>query len=131
VAERILPAPDAFATCPNDGSILEYYSGAFEAVLVVLHPFVKAVSIASEQFVPATYPCRLKILSHYSPVSWAEVAARAGLPSLAAVDIGLRTMIGGLKAEFANREFANKIRLLDESEQILPPPEGCFSDFLH
>ncbi len=56
MAERILPAPDLFATCPIHGKILENYSGIFEAVLVVLHPFIKAASIGSEQFVPATYP---------------------------------------------------------------------------
>jgi hypothetical protein len=32
MAERILPSPDAYATCPNEGKILEYYSGTFEAV---------------------------------------------------------------------------------------------------
>lgn len=131
MAERILPPPDAFATCPTEGKILEYYAGAFEAVFVLLHPFIKIVSIAKEEFVPATYPGRSKIVSHCVPVSWAEVAAKAGLPSIGAVDIGLRTMIRGLKAEYSNQEYAGKIESLDESHHILAPPEGCFSDLLH
>jgi hypothetical protein len=53
MAERILPTPDAFATCPTDGKILEYYADTFESVFVVLHPFIKTVSIGIEQFKPA------------------------------------------------------------------------------
>jgi len=120
-----------FATCPADGKILEYYSGIFEAALVVLHPFIKAGSIGCEQFVPATYPRRSEILSHCLPISWAEVASKAELPSIAAVDIGLRTRILGLKEELSNREYADKIESLIGSHHILPPPEGFFSDLLH
>lgn len=131
MAERILPPPDAFATCPTDGKILEYYAGAFEAVFVLLHPFIKTVSIGEEQFVPATDPGHPKIVSHCASVSWGEVASKAGLPSIAAVDIGLRTMIRGLKAEYSNQEYADKIESLAASQQVLPPPEGFFSDLLH
>jgi hypothetical protein len=131
MSERVLPTPDAFATCPNDGKILEYYAGVFEAVFVLLHPFIKAVSIEKDQFVWSTYPGRAKIVSHCVPVSWAEVASKAELPSIAAVDIGLRTGILGLKVEYSKQEYADKIESLAESDQILAPPEGCFSDLLH
>ncbi len=131
MAERVLPSPDVFATCPNDGKILEYYADVFEAVFVLLHPFVQAVSIEKEQFCSTTYPERAKIVSHCVPVSWAEVASKTGVPSIAAVDIGLRTGILGLKAEYSSQEYANKIKSLTESDQILPPPEGYFSDLLH
>jgi Protein of unknown function (DUF2711) len=131
MAERRLPSPDLFASCPCKSKILEYYSGTFEAVLVVLHPFIKAVSIGGERFVPATYPRRSEILSHRFRVSWTEVASKAGLPSLAAVDIGLRTRILGLKAELLNRVYANKIESLIGSHLILSPAEGfsltCFT----
>ena len=89
----------------------------------MLHPFIKAVSIGIEQFVPATYPVRPKIVSHCAPVSWAEVASKAGLPSIAAVDIGLRTMILGLKAESSNQEYADKIESMAASQQVLDPVE--------
>lgn len=129
--ERILPVPDAFATCPTEGKVLEYYEGIFEAAYVLLHPFVKNVSIREEQFKPATYPTRSSMVKNGVAVSWQEVAARAGLSSIAAVDIGLRSMVLGLKKEPSNQEFASKIESLVESDGVLPPPEGCFSDLLH
>jgi hypothetical protein len=55
----------------------------------------------------------------------------AGLPSIAAVDIGLRSRILGLKKEFLNQEYAAKIGSVVESHDVLPPTEGFFSDFLH
>ena len=81
MAERVLPAPDVFATCPLDGKILEYYGRTFEAVYISLHPFIKTVSIEKEEFKPYTYPSRSAIFKNCVPVSWAEVASRAGLPS--------------------------------------------------
>ena len=61
MAERVLPPPDIFATCPQDGNILEYYGGTFEAVYVSLHPFIKAMSKEKEKFTPDTYPNRTSI----------------------------------------------------------------------
>jgi hypothetical protein len=129
--ERICPAPDVFATCPSDGKILEYYKDTFEAVYVLLHPFIKAVSIGKEQFNPGTYPGRSSIVANCAPVTWKDVCRKADLPSISAVDIGLRTRILGLKEEFRNQEYAAKIDSLIDSDDILPPPEGSFSDLLH
>jgi len=129
--ERILPVPDASATCPTEGKVLKYYEGVFEAAYVLLHPFIKPVSVGKEQFKPETYPTRSSIAKKCEAVSWQEVAARAGLPSIAAVDIGLRSMILGLSEELSNQKYAGKIESLVESDNILPPLDGCFSDLLH
>ncbi len=110
---------------------MDYYAGTFESVYVLLHPFIKASSIGTEQFVPATYPSRTAIIKNCGAVSWAEVSRRSGLPSIAAVDIGLRTRILGLKPELSNQDYADRIELLSDSDSILPPPEGSFSDLLH
>ena len=131
MAERILPPPDLFATCPQGGNIFQYYAGTFEAIYVALHPFIQAISVDKETFKPETYPSRTNIVKNCKPVPWSEVAHRTGLPSLAAVDIGLRTIIRGLKKEFENLDYASKIEGLCEAESILPPPEGYFSDLLH
>ena len=131
MSKRILPAPDRYATCPIEGKILEYYAGTFEAVYVQLFPFVKAASINTDQFCPATYPDRFTIVKNCVPVSWMEVASRTGLPSLAAVDIGLRTLIRGLKEEFSNQEYAERLQSLVDSDGIVPPTEGLFSDLFH
>jgi len=40
-------------------------------------------------------------------------------------------MIGGLKAEFSNKEYADKLESLADSDQVVVPSEGCFSDLLH
>ncbi|HEY0163685.1 MAG TPA: DUF2711 family protein [Edaphobacter sp.] len=128
---RKLPSLDVFASCPLDGKILEYYAGTFEGVYVSLNPFIKPVTIDKAEFEPDTYPSRENIVTNCKSVSWAEVVQLAKLPSLAAVDIGLRTMIGGLKKEFQNRSYAAAIDTLSDTQSILPPPEGCFSDLLH
>jgi hypothetical protein len=129
--ERILPAPDTFAVGPTDGKILEFYAGVFEAAYVLLHPFIRAVLIEKEKFKPSTYPTRSSIVKNCEPFSWQDVAAKAGLPSIAAVDIGLRSMILGLRKDLSNQEYAGKVESLVELDGILPPAEGCFSDLLH
>ena len=131
MADRVLPEPDRFATCPQEGRILEYYAGTFEAVYVLFHPFIDATQVGSERFKPGTYPGRQFILKNCRAVLWAEVMRRTGLPSLKAVDIGLRTTILGLRADLANEQYGSAIRHLEESFHILGPPEGCFSDLLH
>jgi hypothetical protein len=128
---RTLPPPDIFASCPLDGKILEYYAGTFEAVFVSLNPFVQPISIDKAQFRPGIYPVRSSVVAHCKSVSWYEVMQIAKLPSLAAVDIGLRTGIGGLKADFRNDNYAAAIDALFDTQGILSPPEGVFSDLLH
>jgi hypothetical protein len=132
MAERIMPQPDSFATAPPaEVSILQHYAGTFEAVYVLLHPFIDASKVGVEQFKPGTYPDRQSIAQSCRAVSWAEIMERTGLPSIASVDVGLRTSIRGLKEEFSNRDYAAKIESLVDSSKILPPDEGRFSDLLH
>jgi Protein of unknown function (DUF2711) len=126
MGERNLPTADIFATCPTEGKVLEYYAGVFKRVYVLLHPFIKPKSIGREQFKPGSYPTRSSIVKDCAAVSWQQIAAIAGLPSIAAVDIGLRSRILGLKAHLANQEYADSISSLAKSDSILPPPEGEF-----
>jgi hypothetical protein len=131
VTQRVLPEPDHFATCPVDGNILAYYETVFDSVFVLFHPFIRPVAISKESFKPDTYPDPLDIERGCEGVRWSEIMTAAQLPSLAAVDIGLRTQIGGLKKTFANKEFANSIDALYERADIVPPDEGRFSDLLY
>jgi Protein of unknown function (DUF2711) len=89
------------------------------------------MSIDPDEFCPATYPSRSTIIEKCAPVSWAEVMLKTELPSLAAVDVGLRTTIRGLKEEFSNQKYADKIEALAESDRIIQPDEGRFSDLMH
>lgn len=129
--ERVLRILDAFATCPHDGKVLKYYKSVFEAAYVLLHPFIKPVSVGKEQFRPETYPTRSNIIKNCNAVPWGDVVTKAGLPSMKAVDIGLRSMILGLRKDLCNEDYADRIRCLSDSDDILPPSEGCFSDFLY
>jgi len=128
---RILPPPDLFASCPSDGNVLQYYSGTFEAVYISLNPFIKPTAINKEDFKPGTYPSRVSIVTNCEPVSWSAVASLAGLPSLAAVDIGLRTGIGGLRRDLENQSYASAIDALSDTQSILTPSEELFPDLLH
>ncbi len=123
--ERILPAPDIFATCPQEGKISDYYAGTFDAVYVLLHPFIKVVAIGAEQFRPPRYPSRSSIVRTCTPVSWAEAAQKAGLPSIAAVDVGLRTRIRGLRPELSNQDYADRIESLADSDHVLLPQKAA------
>ncbi len=128
---RILPSPDLFASCPLDGKVIQYYSGTFEAVYISLNPFIRPTTIDKAEFKPGTYPSRARIVANCEPVSWSEVARLTELPSLSAVDIGLRTVIHGLKKELENQTYASAIDALYDSQNILTPLEGQFPDLLH
>ena len=128
---RVLPTPDIFASCPLDGNVLQFYAGTFEAVFVSLSPFIKTIGIDKSEFKPGTYPNRARVATNCKPVAWSEVALLTELPSISAVDIGIRTLIGGLKKELENQSYASAINALYETHNILPPLEGLFSDLLY
>lgn len=128
--ERILPAPDLFAVCPQRGKILEFYNGQFESVYVLLHPFIRAVSIDKDLFYPDTYPSKVEILEHCAPVMWSEIVSITGLLDVNALDIGLRTGILGLNPEYSNLEYSESINKLEETTNIIRPTEGEIPELL-
>lgn len=128
---RVLPEPDRFATCPDDGKILEYYRGVFEAVFVSLHPFIKPFPASRTLFESPTLPDRATVAAHCEAVPWSAIMQLTGLPSLSAVDIGLRTGIHALNKGFAREDYARTLQGLEKSEGIICPAEGYFSDMSH
>jgi hypothetical protein len=131
VTERVWPLPDAYASCPGDGPLLSYYAGVFDSVFVSLSPFIKPVSIPTALFTPATYPDRAQICAGCESVGWEEVRQKAGLPSISALDIALRTRISGLRPQFANQEFAALLEQAERDLGVISPLEGEHSDLLH
>jgi hypothetical protein len=129
--DRVMPPPDRYATCPYGGRILEYYSGAFDAVFVLLSPFLRPARIPLERFAPGTWPDRREICASCTTVSWETIRRSAGLPSIAAVDVALRTRILGLKAEFANVAYAERLEQVLDREGLIAPTEGEHPDLLH
>jgi hypothetical protein len=123
--QRVLPAPDKFAVCPLDGAILPFYEGVFEAAFVLLSPFLRPRSPSVKIFPHTTAD---ELCRTCDPVRWSEVQVLSGLPSLAAIDVALRTNILGLKKALANDALA--IQLNDRLSQhgLLPPCEGMFPE---
>jgi hypothetical protein len=91
---------------------------------VSFNPFIKPVSIDIAAFKTGAWPTPETIVSNCQPVSWLEVMQLADLPSLAAVDLGLRTQIHGLRKDLENPGYAAAIESVLEAQSILPPTEG-------
>ncbi|WP_226662362.1 DUF2711 family protein [Microbulbifer aggregans] len=102
MTERVLPTPEKFASCPYDEKILPFYEGQFEAVYVMLHPFLKPDSLNIERFWPGKWPAKQEIINGCSAISWQDILRLTKLSSLADIDVGLRTSIGGIKKELSN-----------------------------
>ena len=130
MTEQTPPPIDKFASCPYNGKILSYYEGQFDCVYILLHPFIKPINIEIERFCPETYPSKQEIIAGCKPASWQEVLQLTGLPSLSAIDIGLRTIMSGLKQEFVNKEFAEQIDALVQQHHIVYPSEGDLPELL-
>ncbi len=124
MADRVLPKPEKFASCPYDGKILEFYRGQFDTVFVLLHPFVRPISVDIERFCPDQWPSKFEIIDGCETVTWKRVLALTGLSSLAQIDVGLRTSIHGLKKEAANEDYADRLIALTEELNIIHPSEG-------
>jgi len=48
MTENSKPERDKFASCPDDGNILDYYKGQFDSVYVLLTPFIKPITFDME-----------------------------------------------------------------------------------
>jgi hypothetical protein len=125
MSQRVLPEPDKFAVCPLDGAILPFYEGVFEAAFVLLNPFVRPKSSAVD--IQADISAQ-DLCSTCDPVPWSEVQRLIGLPSLAAVDIALRTNIGGLNSKVADQSLADQLNDGLRRLELHHPVEGQFPE---
>lgn len=57
-------------------------------------------------------------------VYWRRVLQASSLVNISQIDIGLRTGISGLRAEFQNPEFDAMISQVEKSEGLIRPGEG-------
>jgi len=130
VTKRTLPSPEKFASCPYDGNILSYYEDQFEAVYVLLYPFLKPTTLSPERFCPETYPSKPEIISGCKKVSWQEVIELTSFNDISEVDIGLKTGIGGLRKELCNKSSVKEIDNLFENKSIIEPVEGDIPEIL-
>ena len=122
--DRILPTPEKFASCPYDEKILKFYEGQFDSVYILCHPFIYPKNIDIERFSPESWPSKKEIIVGCEAVSWKKILELTDLKTLAEIDIGLRTSIGGLKKKLANDSYASCLNELTEKKNIIHPTEG-------
>ena len=114
---------------PYDAPLLEAYDGKFEAVYVILHPFIAVPDDLSWQST-RQYPRDEKILSLGSKSSWASVAAQTGIHTCSKLCQALLTSIGSIGEELCDYPAAAALRTFLESESIWMPEEGRFEPLL-
>lgn len=122
MTERTLAKFDKYLACPNDGKILKYYAGIFDTVFVAFHQFYNKKADA------VNLPFDQRILDKNTFISWDEILQLTGISSLADLDVGLRTLIGGLGEQYENRYTAKVIEELNDGIGI--PIEGFICPFV-
>ncbi|WP_374950258.1 DUF2711 family protein [Mucilaginibacter sp.] len=97
-----------------DVPILEFYKGYFEAVYILLHPFIQ-------------YNSKQEVIRF---VSWQEMLNLTQFKNLNQLDIALRTRIGGLRKEHENKVDAEILLNTCNNNNISEPSEGQFQGSL-
>lgn len=123
--------PEIYASYPYDGKILDYYRGYFESVYVMLHPFYRSKTLNLSELNAENWPNDEVLRQHCDVVLWQAVLDLTQLENISQIDIGLRTLIGGLKKKFENKNHAAKLENLFSQTGILyPDATGFISPFL-
>ncbi len=120
--KRVPPPSDKFASCPNDGNILEFYKGKFEAVYVLLHPFIKSDVIDWDKITPQTYPSKNEIMEKCISVTWQDILKITLFKNISEIDVGLRSWVHGIIKH--NDTFVAHLEKLYDEARIVTPPEG-------
>ena len=127
MSERLLPEPHRYASCPFDGNILEYYSGYFEAVYLLLHPFIKPRITPCERE-PYEWENKTEFIDTYLEIPWNKILKETGLTSFSEIDLALQTMIGAIRKQPENFKFVNTLDQLSMNDPDLRfPSEGDLS----
>lgn len=128
---RILPEPDIYAVCPDNGHVLSFYRDVFASAYVLLHPFIRPVGMSVDDFLDCPSLERSQICTACVPVTWSELQRLGGFSSLAEIDVALRTRIGGLKRNLQSQGLAAQLEDCLSREGLVQPTEGRFSDLTH
>jgi hypothetical protein len=112
-----------------DAPLIEAYGGTFEAVYVILHPFV---SMPDDLAWKATkqYPGDEQILDAGAKCTWAEAAGKTGLGTCAKMNQALLTSIGSINEDLRDYAASGTLKRFLESESIWMPGEGRFEPLL-
>jgi hypothetical protein len=108
---------------------VEAYGGRFEAVFILLHPFI-AVPPQCAWSVTQQYPGDADILSYGSRYAWTEVGRQTGLASCARINLALLSASGSVKGDLADPSAANALKRFLQSQPVWMPTEGRFEPLL-
>ncbi len=129
--QRVFPDPDRYAICPLEGPVLPFYDGAFEAAYVLLSPFMRPRSDTFDLTDAAREDWSAdELCQTFESVRWSQVRDLCGFPSIASIDVALRTMIGGLRKDFADEELADVLANSLSQHRLLAPVEGLFPELI-
>ena len=122
--------PEQFTYPPYDIPLVEAWDGQFEAVFILLHPFVR-VPDSLAWSATQTYPSDAQILTRGQKCPWSDVAAQTGLITCARLNQALLTSIGSLSDHLADPAAREKLQTFLQSQPIWMPVEGRFEPLLH
>ncbi|HUB51481.1 MAG TPA: DUF2711 family protein [Terracidiphilus sp.] len=120
---------EQFVYPPCDAPLIEAYGGRFEALYVILHPFVRVPDRLAWRATRA-YPSEEQILAAGEKVRWAEVAAETGLRGAAGLNQALLTSIDAIYPEFGDFGARNRLQQFLEAGNVWMPNEGGFEPLL-
>ncbi|UWZ84070.1 DUF2711 family protein [Occallatibacter riparius] len=114
--------------------LLDAYDRHFEAVYVLLHPFV-CVPDEMAWKVTRQYPTEDQILSAGAKCNWSHVAAKLGVSNCARLNQALLTATGSLVDYLCDFPARDALQRFLQAEPIWMPGQGAFepllqSDFL-
>ena len=120
---------EQFTYPPYGTPLVEAYDRRFEAVFIILHPFIR-VPEHLEWSVTRRYPTDAEISAAGLPVTWTEVANETGLSSCAHLNQALLTATGSLTGDLADREGRDALQRYLELHPVWMPAQGRYEPLL-
>ena len=109
--------------------LIEAYGRRFEAVFVVLHPFIRVPDFLSWQKTHK-YPDDEEIAALGVKCGWSEVLPQLGMASCAELNRTLLSSIGALSQEMSDPAGVNRLQNFLQSNAVWMPVEGRFEPLL-
>jgi hypothetical protein len=120
---------EEFVYPPCDAPLVEAYGGRFDALYVILHPFVRVPDRLAWRATHA-YPSEEQIVAAGEKVRWAEVAGQTGLRGAAGLNQALLTSIDAIYPEHGDFAGRDRLRQYLEADNVWMPNEGSFEPLL-
>lgn len=109
--------------------LIEAYDRRFEAVFILLHPFI-AIPEELSWRVTRKYPSDAEIISRGSSFRWTEIGRLTGLASCARINQALLTATGSLHGDLADAKARDALQGFLQEQAVWMPTEGRFEPLL-